>query len=103
MLSPAAAKWAEKRRRILPCSKTVIEMRDQILQELDGVSKLHVIKILYEFNVKQYLNTKITEITDSHVIVENQHGLAAIEALALVIFPSTNWRSTLIKAAKIGW
>ncbi|MBJ7222151.1 MULTISPECIES: oxidoreductase [unclassified Brenneria] len=64
---------------------TVIEMRDQILQELDGVSKLHVINILNEFNVKQYLNTKVAEITDTHVIVENQQGQVSIEADTVVL------------------
>ncbi|MFE8100280.1 FAD-dependent oxidoreductase [Brenneria goodwinii] len=63
----------------------IIEMRDNLLQELDGVSKLHVLKLLDEFNVKQYLNTTVAEITEQHVVVENQQGRMNIAADTVVL------------------
>ncbi len=64
---------------------TIIKMRDQILQELDGVSKVHLKTILNEFDVKQYLNTKLCEIHEHEVIVENAQGSFSLEADTVVI------------------
>ncbi|MFP1904303.1 FAD-dependent oxidoreductase [Lonsdalea quercina] len=64
---------------------TVVEMRDRLLQELDGVSKLHLMSVLEEYDVKQYPNTKLCEIGEHQVILENAQGRLELEADTVVI------------------
>ncbi|RAT43426.1 hypothetical protein AU495_09955 [Lonsdalea populi] len=64
---------------------TVVEMRGRLLQELDGVSKLHLMSVLEEYDVKQYPNTKLCEIGEHQVTLENAQGRMALEADTVVI------------------
>ncbi|KAA8996647.1 NAD(P)-binding protein [Affinibrenneria salicis] len=64
---------------------TIIEMRDRLLVELDGVSKLHLMGLLNEYDVKQYVNTKLCEIEEQRVVLENEQGRFALDADTVVI------------------
>lgn len=64
---------------------TIVEMRDRVLQELDGVSKRYLMAILDEYDVKQYLNTKLCEIRENQVDLENAEGHFSVDADTVVI------------------
>lgn len=63
----------------------IVEMRDRLLVELDGVSKIHLKSLLNEYEVKSYLNTRVVEITADAVKVENEQGHFMLEADTVVL------------------
>lgn len=50
---------------------TIIEMLPKICSDLDGVNKFNLMKILREYEVNQMTQTKVVEILDDGVIIEN--------------------------------
>lgn len=64
---------------------SVVEMCDSLFKELDGVNKYNIMKILDEYGVKKYTETKVIEILDDGVIVENKQGKFTIPADTVVI------------------
>ena len=64
---------------------TIVEMRDEILLDLDRVNAFNLTKILDEYKVKYYTNNKIFEILPDGVIVENKVGLEKISADSVVL------------------
>lgn len=63
----------------------VVEIRDRLLQELDGVSKLHLMALLNEYGVKQFVNTKLCEIEEGQVVLENADGQFSLAADTVVV------------------
>ncbi|GKW01666.1 NADH oxidase [Pectobacterium carotovorum subsp. carotovorum] len=64
---------------------TLVELRDKLLIELDGVSKVHLQALLNDYDVASCLNTRVTEITETEVRVENERGQYALQADTVVI------------------
>ncbi|MHC1684609.1 MAG: FAD-dependent oxidoreductase [Clostridiaceae bacterium] len=64
---------------------SVVEMCPTLFRELDGVNKYNIMKILKEYDVKNYTETKVVEILDNGVIVENNQGKFIISADTVVI------------------
>lgn len=65
---------------------SVVEMRSSLCMDLDGVNKYNLMKILNEYEVKQYVDTKVVEILDDGVIVENPtQGRFTIPAETVVL------------------
>ena len=51
---------------------TIIEMKPILMEELDGVSKENLSKIMDRFHVESYVSTKMLEIRENSVLVETQ-------------------------------
>ncbi len=64
---------------------TIVEMLPAILSELDGVNRYHLKNILKDYEVKQYTSTKVVEILDDGVVVENCDGQFTIPAETVVL------------------
>lgn len=64
---------------------TVVEMMPDILRELDGVNKFNLMKIYDEYKIKINTSTKVVEILDDGVIVENSQGVFTIPADTVVL------------------
>lgn len=64
---------------------SVVEMCSSLFKELDGVNKYNIMKVLEEYGVKQYTETKVVEILDDGVVVENNQGKFTIPADTVVI------------------
>ena len=64
---------------------TIVEMLPAILSELDGVNRYHLKNILKEYEVKQYTSTKVVEILDDGVVIENSQGQFTIPAETVVL------------------
>lgn len=64
---------------------SVVEMCPSLFRELDGVNKYNVMKILDEYEVKKYTETKVVEILDDGVVLENSQGKFTIPADTVVI------------------
>lgn len=64
---------------------TIVEMKSVILEELDGVNTLHLEGILDEFKVKVFTDTKVVEILDDGVKIENKDGAVVLPAQSLVL------------------
>jgi 2,4-dienoyl-CoA reductase-like NADH-dependent reductase (Old Yellow Enzyme family)/thioredoxin reductase len=64
---------------------SVVEMCPSLFRELDGVNKYNIMKILDEYGVKKYTETKVVEILDEGVVVENSRGKFTISADTVVI------------------
>ncbi|MBM4761095.1 FAD-dependent oxidoreductase [Bacillus sp. B15-48] len=63
----------------------IVEMLPSLLSELDGVNRVHLKKILNEYEVQQYTNSKLVEILDDAVVVENSSGTVTIPAETVVL------------------
>ncbi|MZK51439.1 FAD-dependent oxidoreductase [Clostridium beijerinckii] len=64
---------------------SVVEMCPTLFRELDGVNKYNIMKILDEYEVKRHTETKVVEILDDGVVVENNKGQFTIPADTVVI------------------
>ncbi|MDZ5723657.1 FAD-dependent oxidoreductase [Acetobacterium sp. K1/6] len=64
---------------------TIIEMLPKICSDLDGVNKFNLMKILREYEVNQMTQTKVVEILDDGVIIENSQGQQTLPADTVVI------------------
>ncbi|URN85648.1 FAD-dependent oxidoreductase [Acetobacterium wieringae] len=64
---------------------TIIEMLPKICSDLDGVNKFNLMKILCEYEVNQMTQTKVVEILDDGVIIENSQGQQTLPADTVVI------------------
>lgn len=64
---------------------TIVEMKDDILNELNGTAKIAVRKILDKYEVTRYVSTKVDEITDDGVIVSNAGGTFKIPADMVIL------------------
>lgn len=53
---------------------TIIEMKPILMEELDGVSKENLSKIMDRFHVESYVSTKMLEIRENSVLVETPEG-----------------------------
>lgn len=53
---------------------TVVEMKPVLMEELDGVSKENLLKIMDKFHCKTMVNTKVLEIREDSVLVETPDG-----------------------------
>lgn len=53
---------------------TVVEMKPQLMEELDGVNKENLMSIMNRFHVQSYTNTKVLEIKEKSVLVETPDG-----------------------------
>lgn len=63
----------------------IVEMLPALCMDLDGVNKLNLMKILKEYDVKQYTETKVVEILDNGVVIENGQGSFTIPAQTVVL------------------
>ncbi len=72
---------------------TIIEMKPQIMEELDGVNTQALRKILNRFNIKEYVNTKVLEIKETSVVIETPEKVMELPCdcviLALGYKPNT--------------
>lgn len=64
---------------------TLVEMTASICNDLDSVNKHFLKKVLREYEVDQCLNTKVIEILDDGVVVENSTGTVMIPADSVVL------------------
>lgn len=64
---------------------SIIEMRSAICMDLDGVNKYYLKKVLNEYEVKSYTDTKVMEILDDGVVVENSQGKFTLPADTVVL------------------
>jgi NADPH-dependent 2,4-dienoyl-CoA reductase/sulfur reductase-like enzyme len=64
---------------------TIVEMLPTILIELDSCNRFCLMNILDEYEVKQYTKTKVIEILDDGVVVENSTGQFTIPADTVVL------------------
>lgn len=64
---------------------TIVEMKPVILEDLDGVNTLHLENILKEYKVNVLTSTKVVEILDDGVIIENEEGTKTIPAQSVVL------------------
>lgn len=64
---------------------TIVEMKSVILEELDGVNAVHLEAILNEYKVKVFTDTKVVEILDDGVKIENGSGISVIPAQSVVL------------------
>jgi NADPH-dependent 2,4-dienoyl-CoA reductase/sulfur reductase-like enzyme len=63
----------------------IVEMLPELCKDLDGVNKFCLMKILDEYQVKSYTDTKVIEILDDGVVVENKNGQHTIPADTVVL------------------
>lgn len=75
-----AAHLAMQQRKV-----TIVEMQPEILKELDGVSKIALKKILDEYDVDQYVNSKVIEIAEDGILIENEGEIVKIPADTVVL------------------
>ena len=52
----------------------IVEMKPVLMEELDGVSKENLMKIMDRFHVRAYTNTKVLEIRENGVLVMGPEG-----------------------------
>ncbi len=64
---------------------SVVEMCDTLFRELNGINKYNIMKIFDEYDVKKYTGTKVVEILDDGVIVEDKEGQFTIPADTVVV------------------
>ncbi len=64
---------------------TIVEMMPELCRDLDGVNKYNLMKILNEYQVQSYTGTKVIEILESGVTVENEDGQFTIPAETVVL------------------
>ncbi|MBF7097888.1 oxidoreductase [Alkalibacter mobilis] len=64
---------------------SLVEMTPILCKELNGVNKYGLMKILDEYEVKRYTETKVIEILDNGVMVENGQGKFTIPAETIVL------------------
>lgn len=64
---------------------TIVEMKPVILEELDGVNTVHLEAILNEYKVKVFTGTKVVEILDDGVKIENSNGTLVLPAQSVVL------------------
>lgn len=64
---------------------TIVELKPEILEELDGVSTLHMEAILKEYKVKVLTDTKVTEILDDGVKTETNGCTSILPAQSVVL------------------
>ena len=79
---------------------SIVEMRPDILCELDGVNKFNLKKILDEYEVKQLTETKVVEILDDGVVVEGVQGKFTIPADTVVLALGYKPSNTLAEELK---
>jgi 2,4-dienoyl-CoA reductase-like NADH-dependent reductase (Old Yellow Enzyme family)/thioredoxin reductase len=79
---------------------TIVEMLPRILMELDTVNGFNLMKILNEYEVKQYTGTKVIEIMDDGVVVENSTGQFTIPADTVVLALGYKPDDKLVKELK---
>lgn len=63
----------------------IVEMKSELMEELDGVSKEYLTGILKRFHVSSYVNTKVLEIKETMVIVEAADGIKEIPCDCVVL------------------
>lgn len=64
---------------------SIVEMMPSICADLDGVNKYYLKKVLREFEVRQHTDTKVVEILDDGVVVENAQCRFTIPADTVVL------------------
>lgn len=64
---------------------TVIEMMPELCRDLDGVNKINLMRLLKEYDVKSYINTKVVEILDDGVVIEEDGNLKTIPADTVIL------------------
>lgn len=79
---------------------TVVEMFPTLMKELDSVSRFNLKKIINEYEVKQYTETKVVEILDDGVEVENSQGRTVLQADTVVLALGYKPNNTLASELK---
>lgn len=78
---------------------TIVEMKPVLMEELDGVNKEQLNKILNRFHVQSYTNTKVLEIKENSVLVETNGEQSEIPCdcviLAMGYKPNTELANAL--------
>lgn len=64
---------------------TIVEMRPQLMEELDGVNKEFLSRILNKFHVSSYTSTKVLEIKENSVVVETPEGQKELPCDSVVV------------------
>lgn len=78
----------------------VVEMFPTLMKELDSVNRFNLTKILNEYEVKQYTETKVVEILDDGVEVENSQGRFILQADTVVLALGYKPNNTLVNELK---
>ncbi|WP_202895082.1 oxidoreductase [Paenibacillus sp. 23TSA30-6] len=78
----------------------VVEMFPMLMKELDSVNRFNLAKILNEYEVKQYTETKVVEILDDGVEVENSQGRFILQADTVVLALGYKPNNTLVNELK---
>lgn len=78
---------------------SIVEMAPDILNDLDGIATIQLKGILDKYGVDTYTNSKVVEIEDDGVVIENSAGITKIPAdmvvLGLGYSPENELASTL--------
>lgn len=64
---------------------TIVEMKPQLMEELDGVNKEFLSRILNKFHVSSYTSTKVLEIKEKSVVVETPEGQKELPCDSVVV------------------
>lgn len=83
---------------------TIVEMKPQLMEELDGVNKEFLSRILNKFHVSSYTSTKVLEIKEKSVVVETPEGQKELPCDSVVVAMGYKPNATLadeLEAANI--
>ena len=64
---------------------TIVEMKPVLMEELDGVSKENLSKVMDRFHVRSYTSTKVLEIKEDSVLVETPEGQKELPCDSVVL------------------
>lgn len=64
---------------------TIVEMKPQLMEELDGVNKEFLSRILNKFHVSSYTSTKVLEIKENSVVVETPEGQKELPCDSVIV------------------
>lgn len=66
-------------------SITIVEMLPDLMNDIAGTPKIRIKKILDDYNVKSYTNSKVVEIGEGHVVIERGVERFAVKADTVVL------------------
>ncbi|MBM6929611.1 FAD-dependent oxidoreductase [[Clostridium] spiroforme] len=64
---------------------TIVEMKPLLMEELDGVNKEFLSRILNKFHVSSYTSTKVLEIKENSVVVETPEGQKKLPCDSVIV------------------
>ncbi|MDT3425872.1 2,4-dienoyl-CoA reductase-like NADH-dependent reductase (Old Yellow Enzyme family)/thioredoxin reductase [Paenibacillus forsythiae] len=75
---------------------SIVEMRPEIAADMEPASKEFLLKSLKHNEVAVHVNSKVLEITDTHVIIETEEGQQALPAALVVLAIGSKSNNALV-------